>query len=235
MVVFMSDHGRFLGDHWMDNMPPAHFEEVLRVPNLWRFPQRFRSGLASDSLVSHLDFAPTILHLTQFEPSDKDGAKGTLVFSLPAGLVAGPMAATVLGPPRGSSAVLPHLERFEVAENGETLRFDTYSASPMEGVLRDISVLGDGGTTTRVAARIIVFCKETGWSREEGMSDLVHHGATSLVRSCTHRRVRSSSCRCAVSNVMGRPYPMISSGVKTRSLPPTAGRALARHGRLDHS
>ena len=63
VVVFMSDHGRFLGDHWMDNMPPAHFEEVLRVPSLWRLPQHFRPGLASDALVSHLDFAPTILDL----------------------------------------------------------------------------------------------------------------------------------------------------------------------------
>ncbi|MEW6359555.1 MAG: sulfatase-like hydrolase/transferase [Planctomycetota bacterium] len=63
VVAFLSDHGRFLGDHWMDNMPPAHFEEVLRVPGVWRFPRRFKAGLATDALVSHLDFAPTILDL----------------------------------------------------------------------------------------------------------------------------------------------------------------------------
>ena len=63
VVVFMADHGRLLGDHWMDNMPPAHFDELLRVPGIWRFPDRFTGGTVSDALVSHLDFAPTILDL----------------------------------------------------------------------------------------------------------------------------------------------------------------------------
>lgn len=63
VVVFTSDHGRLLGDHWLDNMPPAHFDEVLRVPSLWRYPGRFPAGVVSDALVSHLDFAPTILAL----------------------------------------------------------------------------------------------------------------------------------------------------------------------------
>jgi arylsulfatase A-like enzyme len=63
VVVFMADHGRCLGDHWLDNMPPAHFDEVLRVPGIWRHPRRFASGLATDALVSALDFAPTILDL----------------------------------------------------------------------------------------------------------------------------------------------------------------------------
>jgi len=63
VVVFMSDHGRCLGDHWMDNMPPAHFDEVLRVPSIWRCPGRFPAGRMSEGLVSHLDFAPTILSL----------------------------------------------------------------------------------------------------------------------------------------------------------------------------
>lgn len=63
VVVFMSDHGRCLGDHWMDNMPPAHFDEVLRVPGIWRYPGRFPAGRVADGLVSHLDFAPTILDL----------------------------------------------------------------------------------------------------------------------------------------------------------------------------
>ena len=63
VVVFMSDHGRCLGDHWMDNMPPAHYDETLRVPSLWRFPSRFAAGTATGALASHLDFAPTLLEL----------------------------------------------------------------------------------------------------------------------------------------------------------------------------
>ena len=63
VVVFMSDHGRCLGDHWMDNMPPAHYDETLRVPSLWRFPGHFAAGTATGALASHLDFAPTLLEL----------------------------------------------------------------------------------------------------------------------------------------------------------------------------
>jgi arylsulfatase A-like enzyme len=63
VVVFMSDHGRCLGDHWLDNMPPAHYDELLRVPSLWRLPGRFAAGSTTDALASHLDFAPTILEL----------------------------------------------------------------------------------------------------------------------------------------------------------------------------
>ncbi len=63
VVVFMSDHGRCLGDHWMDNMPPAHYNETLRMPSLWRYPGAFPTGIICDALVSHLDFAPTILEL----------------------------------------------------------------------------------------------------------------------------------------------------------------------------
>jgi arylsulfatase A-like enzyme len=63
VVVFTSDHGRLLGDHWLDNMPPAHYDETLRVPSLWRLPGRFPAGQVSEALVSHLDFAPTLLDL----------------------------------------------------------------------------------------------------------------------------------------------------------------------------
>ncbi|MBI2297995.1 MAG: sulfatase-like hydrolase/transferase [Armatimonadetes bacterium] len=67
VVVFTSDHGRLLGDHWLDNMPPAHFDEVLRIPGLWRFAGRFAAGRVCDGLASHLDFAPTILDLAGVE------------------------------------------------------------------------------------------------------------------------------------------------------------------------
>ncbi len=63
VVVFMADHGRMLGNHWMVNMPPTHYDEVLRVPSVWRFPGVFDSGRTCQALVSHLDFAPTVLDL----------------------------------------------------------------------------------------------------------------------------------------------------------------------------
>ena len=63
VVVFTSDHGDMLGDHWMLNKGPFHFDGLLRVPHIWRWPGRFRAGLVSDGLASLLDFVPTILDL----------------------------------------------------------------------------------------------------------------------------------------------------------------------------
>jgi len=133
-------------------------------------------------------FATGAVVPAQFEPSEDGAANGTLVFVLPAGLAAGPQAVTVLGPPLGSTAVLPYTARFEVAENGEVLRFGTYSASLMEGVLGAISVRDEDGVETRVVSQIIVSCKETGWSREEGVVEsfaLCHRGPVRAVFTCT--------------------------------------------------
>ena len=63
VVVFMADHGNMLGDHWMFNMPPCHLDGATRVPSIWSLPGAFREGAVSDALVSHLDFAPTVLDL----------------------------------------------------------------------------------------------------------------------------------------------------------------------------
>ena len=63
VVMFMSDHGDMMGDHWMLNKGPFHFDGLLRIPFIWSWPQRFPEGLRSAALVSQLDFAPTILDL----------------------------------------------------------------------------------------------------------------------------------------------------------------------------
>lgn len=63
IIVVMSDHGQMLGNHWMHNMPPTHLDGVLRVPCIWYCPGIFKQNKVSDALVSHLDFAPTVLDL----------------------------------------------------------------------------------------------------------------------------------------------------------------------------
>jgi arylsulfatase A-like enzyme len=63
VVLFTSDHGDLLGDHWLMNKGPFHFEGLLNVPCIWRWPGRFPAGRVSEALVSHLDIAPTILAL----------------------------------------------------------------------------------------------------------------------------------------------------------------------------
>lgn len=61
IVVFMSDHGDMLGDHWLLNKGPFHFEGLIHVPLIWSWPGHFAEGAKIDTLVSHLDFAPTVL------------------------------------------------------------------------------------------------------------------------------------------------------------------------------
>lgn len=62
VVVFISDHGDMLGDHGLLNKGPFHFEGLLRVPMIWRWPGQFKQGRAT-GLASLLDFAPTVLDL----------------------------------------------------------------------------------------------------------------------------------------------------------------------------
>ena len=62
VVVFTSDHGDLMGDHGLLNKGPFHFEGLLRVPMIWRWPGRFPARTAP-GLASLLDVAPTILDL----------------------------------------------------------------------------------------------------------------------------------------------------------------------------
>lgn len=48
---------------WMHNMPPSHLDGTIRVPSVWHCPKNFGKNVVNKSLVSHLDFAPTILDL----------------------------------------------------------------------------------------------------------------------------------------------------------------------------
>lgn len=67
VVCFASDHGELLGDHGLICKGPFHYEGLLRVPMIWRFPDRFPSGRVSDALVGLVDFAPTVLDLAGLE------------------------------------------------------------------------------------------------------------------------------------------------------------------------
>ncbi|MCL4508169.1 MAG: sulfatase-like hydrolase/transferase [Chloroflexi bacterium] len=64
IVIFLSDHGDMLGDHWMLNKGPFHFEGLLRVPFLWSWRGHFLEGARSQALVSLLDLVPALYDLT---------------------------------------------------------------------------------------------------------------------------------------------------------------------------
>lgn len=61
VIVFTSDHGDFLGDHWLGEKE-IMYEEALRIPMLVRLPGAVQ-GLVSDALVESIDLVPTFLEL----------------------------------------------------------------------------------------------------------------------------------------------------------------------------
>jgi arylsulfatase A-like enzyme len=78
VVVFTADHGDMLGDHWLINKGPYHFNGLLNVPSIWSIPGGPR-GAVSDELVSHLDFAPTILDLAGVPQMEYGPPRGTRI------------------------------------------------------------------------------------------------------------------------------------------------------------
>jgi arylsulfatase A-like enzyme len=64
IVVYISDHGDLLGDHWVDGKGPWHYDGCTRIPFLVRYPQLFPAGHAVADFVSQCDLAPTICELT---------------------------------------------------------------------------------------------------------------------------------------------------------------------------
>ncbi|WP_419906993.1 sulfatase-like hydrolase/transferase [Hoeflea sp.] len=66
-VIYISDHGDWLGDHGLVLKGPMHYEGLLRVPMIVRGP-----GVATDAIVdepvSTLDIAPTLFDLSGAEP-----------------------------------------------------------------------------------------------------------------------------------------------------------------------
>ncbi len=62
-VVFISDHGEMLGDHWLMAKGAYPWRGITQTPHIWRLPGRFPAGRVARGVASHLDFAPTVLEL----------------------------------------------------------------------------------------------------------------------------------------------------------------------------
>ncbi len=62
IIVFSSDHGETLGDHNMFGKCTP-LEQSISIPYFFRFPASYniKPGLDTTSLVSHIDFMPTLL------------------------------------------------------------------------------------------------------------------------------------------------------------------------------
>lgn len=61
IVVFLSDHGEHLGDHGIFGKQAYHYDACIRVPCIFRWDGKWRSGLRTSAFMELTDLAPTIL------------------------------------------------------------------------------------------------------------------------------------------------------------------------------
>lgn len=72
-IVFTTDHGELLGDHGLWMKGPFHYEQLLRIPMLLRWPRGFAGGQATPALISQVDIAPTLLAAAGVDDTGVEG------------------------------------------------------------------------------------------------------------------------------------------------------------------
>ena len=69
LVVYVSDHGDFAGEHGMiEKAPGIGFDCITRVPMIWRWPGRLPDNGVRDQLVEQVDIFPTLCALAGIPP-----------------------------------------------------------------------------------------------------------------------------------------------------------------------
>ncbi|WP_297438729.1 sulfatase [uncultured Clostridium sp.] len=61
IVVFTTDHGHFFGHHGLVRKGPFHYEDMIKIPMIARFPNHIPAGTIDNSMQSLVDLAPTFL------------------------------------------------------------------------------------------------------------------------------------------------------------------------------
>lgn len=61
LVVVTSDHGDYMGDHFLWCKGGSHYDGAVRVPLIVRWPGRVPAGARSSALQSLVDLAPTVM------------------------------------------------------------------------------------------------------------------------------------------------------------------------------
>ena len=75
LIVFTSDHGDMLGDHWLWWKGPYHYAGCSNIPLFFNWPDRLREGKVVDGLAQHIDIFPTVLDLAGIDcPPGVSGA-----------------------------------------------------------------------------------------------------------------------------------------------------------------
>ena len=61
LVVFTTDHGHFYGHHGLTSKGAFHYEEMIKIPFIVRYPGKIQAGEVSAAMQSLVDLAPTFL------------------------------------------------------------------------------------------------------------------------------------------------------------------------------
>lgn len=61
LIVLMSDHGDYMGDHGLLTKSPSLYDCLVRTPFIVSWPGVVPDGTASEELISHVDVMPTLL------------------------------------------------------------------------------------------------------------------------------------------------------------------------------
>lgn len=69
VIVFLSDHGEYLGHHHMLLKGNFAYDPLARVPLIAKFPQQTRAGSVEPGQVSLIDVAPTVLSACGVTPA----------------------------------------------------------------------------------------------------------------------------------------------------------------------
>jgi arylsulfatase A-like enzyme len=64
VVIFMSDHGYFYGEHGLNEERRLAYEETIRIPLIVRDFRTARAGSTLSQMTQTIDVAPTILAMT---------------------------------------------------------------------------------------------------------------------------------------------------------------------------
>jgi arylsulfatase len=70
IVVYMSDHGDYVGEHRMIRKSKAFYDCLTQIPLMMRWPGMLEGGWKRDELLSNVDLMPTLLDLCALETPD---------------------------------------------------------------------------------------------------------------------------------------------------------------------
>ncbi|MDR6551110.1 sulfatase-like hydrolase/transferase [Paenibacillus qinlingensis] len=63
IVVFTTDHGHFFGQHGLQYKGGFHYEDLIKLPFIVRYPGHVPAGTTSNAIQSLVDLAPTFLSM----------------------------------------------------------------------------------------------------------------------------------------------------------------------------